>query len=1339
MPPKGKPTSKVALARAASQAAKAAREAAAASTAPSQEAPAAASTSSGETTSAEAGPVASTSSASPDVASPSAAQDLFPPAKSLPTEPMDLDETQETGEGDTEMLDVEGAQGGKGILPVEPEAVPSKSSKPVVDASTTANGRKREKGKERERPLPPRGAAGEMQSMQDVGRDPRHLAEGLEALGQENYKGKALTDPIKSVTDKWDLLPAFLAVKGLVKQHIDSFNYFVDVELQAILRANARITSDVDPNFYLEYTDIRVGAPERPDENAINPSIAPHECRLRDLSYSAPVYVSIKYTRGKQEVVSKGIRIGRLPIMLRSNKCVLTGKNKAQLAAMNECPLDPGGYFVVKGTEKVILVQEQLSKNRIIVETEPKKGLVQASVTSSTHERKSKTYVMTKHGKIYLKHNSIHEDIPIAIVLRALGIVSAREIVQLVCGNDDDYRAAFAINIEELDDLKNKSGQPIHVQTQQQALDYIGHRVKVIRKTPGTAGSSGFGAGWAPRRPASEEALEVLATVVLAHVPVEDLNLRPKAIYIANMARRVLLAMQDPKNVDDRDYVGNKRLELAGQLLSLLFEDLFKKFNHDLKLNIDKILRKANRATEFDALKQFQLHGDGITQGFVRAISTGNWSLKRFKMERAGITHVLSRLSFISALGMMTRISSQFEKTRKVSGPRALQPSQWGMLCPSDTPEGEACGLVKNLALMTHITTDVEEEPIWNMCFLIGVEDINVLDGTEIYAEGHLVVYLNGNVLGLTRCGPRFIRTFRQLRRAGRINEFVSIYVNLQQQAIHIASDGGRICRPLIIVENAQSKVKELHMKMLREKVMTFDDFLRKGLIEYLDVNEENDAYIALYENELKPETTHLEIEPFTLLGAVAGLIPYPHHNQSPRNTYQCAMGKQAIGAIAHNQLNRIDTLLYLMVYPQTPMCRTRTIELIGYDQLPAGQNAMVAVMSYSGYDIEDALILNRASVDRGFGRCQVFRKATTLLKRYPNGLYDRLADPPKGENGEVMPKYGILDLDGLAHVGEQVNPGQVYINKQTPSNAHDNQLPDGAGGGGGANAPAASWKNAGMSYRGAIPGYIDKVLLTDTDSDSTLVKVLLRQTRRPELGDKFSSRHGQKGVCGLIVPQEDMPFNDQGICPDIIMNPHGFPSRMTVGKMLELLSGKAGVLKGKFEYGTAFGGSKAEDMSQVLIDNGYSYAGKDYLTSGITGQPLECYVYMGPIYYQKLKHMVLDKMHARARGPRAVLTRQPTEGRSRDGGLRLGEMERDCLIAHGASQLLLERLMVSSDAFKVDICGSCGFMGYNGWCMRCKTSKAVVKLMIPYAAKLLFQELLAMGIAPRLVLEDAV
>lgn len=418
----------------------------------------------------------------------------------------------------------------------------------------------------------------------------------------------------------------------------------------------------------------------------------------------------------------------------------------------------------------------------------------------------------------------------------------------------------------------------------------------------------------------------------------------------------------------------------------------------------------------------------------------------------------------------------------------------------------------------------------------------------------------------------------------------------------------------MIIVENGQSKVTTADIKRLKNKEWNFDNFLREGLIEYLDVNEENDSLIAVYESEINYNSTHLEIEPFTILGAVAGLIPYPHHNQSPRNTYQCAMGKQAIGAIAYNQLNRIDTLLYLMVYPQKPMVKTKTIELIGYDKLPAGQNAMVAVMSYSGYDIEDALVLNRASLDRGFGRCQVMRKQTVQMKKYGDGTFDRIADPPKDEKGNVIKKYLALEDDGIGGVGDRLDEGMVYLNKQSPIQDLNGSI--------NLNPNNTAFRDVPAVYKGKEGVYIDQVLVSDTDQDTTIIKTLLRSTRRPELGDKFSSRHGQKGVCGLISPQEDMPFNDKGICPDIIMNPHGFPSRMTVGKMIELLAGKAGVIDGTLQYGTAFGGSKVDDMSKILVDNGYNYGGKEYLTSGITGEPLEAYVYFGPIYYQKLKHM---------------------------------------------------------------------------------------------------------------------
>merc|ERR1711970_943289 len=519
----------------------------------------------------------------------------------------------------------------------------------------------------------------------------------------------------------------------------------------------------------------------------------------------------------------------------------------------------------------------------------------------------------------------------------------------------------------------------------------------------------------------------------------------------------------------------------------------------------------------------------------------------------------------------------------------------------------------------------------------------------------------------------------------------------------------------------------------LIEGKLVFNDFIKKGLIEYLDVNEENDSSIALYESEIEPETTHLEIKPFTLLGVCAGLIPYPHHNQSPRNTYQCAMGKQAMGTIALNQKNRIDTLMYNLVYPMRPMVKSRTIELINFEQLPAGQNAIVAVMSYSGYDIEDAIILNKASLDRGYGRCLVYRNQKCNLKRYANQTSDRVLGPMvDAETKKPIFRHEALDGDGICAAGSRVKNKQVLINKCMPTVTRDPLSEPGI-----PRPNQAEFRETPITYKGPVDSYIEKVMLTCDGNDATLIKILLRQTRRPELGDKFSSRHGQKGVTGLIVQQEDMPFNDFGICPDMIMNPHGYPSRMTVGKLMELLGGKAGVLEGKFHYGTAFGGSKVSDICEELVKNGYNYLGKDILTSGITGEPLEAYIYHGPVYYQKLKHMVLDKMHGRARGPRAVLTRQPTEGRSREGGLRLGEMERDCLIAYGASNLLVERLMISSDAFDVDVCNQCGLLGYKGWCHNCRSSMNVSSIRMPYACKLLFQELQAMNIVPRLKLEN--
>lgn len=1134
-----------------------------------------------------------------------------------------------------------------------------------------------------------------------------------------NYK--ILTAPVKSAVDKFELLPAFLKVRGLVKEHIDSFNYFVNHGMHKIMEANKRLVCRQDPTLYLEYKRIYLGKPSV-YINCLSEELTPHRCRLSDRTYVSPIYVDVEFTRGNQgnkvTELKRALLIGQMPIMLRSSHCVLKGKDEAELAKLGECPLDPGGYFIVKGNEKVILIQEQLSKNRIIIDKDSK-GRVTASVTSSTHETKSKTVFFMDKDKIYLQLNQFSKPIPIMIILKAMGIESDQEVVQML-GRDPRYGTLLLPSIQECSDER--------IYTQQQALNYLDGKV-----------GSGSSARAGIRK--EGQARNIIRDVFLANVPVSDGNFRPKCIYAAVMLRRMMDAILNSDTMDDKDYVGNKRLELSGQLISLLFEDLFKTMNSFAVESINMLYEKASRSKPLDFTDPISKQRI-ITQGLERAISTGNWDLKRFRMHRKGVSQGLSRLSFIGALGYMTRISPQFEKTRKVSGPRALQPSQWGMLCPCDTPEGEACGLTKNLALLTHVTTDEEEGPLISLCYSLGVEDLAFLSGEELHAPASFLVIFNGLILGKHRQPQRFANAMRKLRRAGKIGEFVSIFVNDQQRCIYVASDGGRVCRPLVIADKGISRIKEHHMKELRDGVRSFDDFLRDGLIEYLDVNEENNALIALYEHQDedpngekgevdRKSITHIEIEPFTILGVVSGLIPYPHHNQSPRNTYQCAMGKQAMGNIAYNQLYRADSLLYLLVYPQRPLLTTKTIELVGYDKLGAGQNATVAVMSYSGYDIEDAIVMNKSSLDRGFGRCITMKKYHVVKEKF-----DRIIRPQNEQNKQ------ILDADGIAMPGEIIRNHDVYVNKQSPKNpaaAVSSVLKD------------QDYVDTNARYKGpeGETTVVDRVILCSDSDDKLCIKSIIRHTRRPEVGDKFSSRHGQKGVVGTIVQQEDFPFSERGICPDLIMNPHGYPSRMTIGKMIELLGGKAGASCGRFHYGSAFGepsghADKVEDISYTLVKHGFSYSGKDFIYSGITGYPLQAYIFMGPIYYQKLKHMVIDKMHARAKGPRVTLTRQPTEGRSRDGGLRVGEMERDCLIAYGASMLIYERLMLSSDPYQVQVCRKCGLLGYynhklrTAFCSACKNCENLSTMTLPYACKLLFQELQSMNVVPRLKLTEA-
>ncbi|ORD95156.1 DNA-directed RNA polymerase [Enterospora canceri] len=1073
---------------------------------------------------------------------------------------------------------------------------------------------------------------------------------------------------------KNDLVELFFREKSLVRQHIESYDYFIEKEIHEIVQANNTVVSDIDHCFYLRYLGIRIEFPTFV-ENMVEQSVYPQECRTRDITYSANILVDIEYTKNKQKIIKKNVHLGKMPIMLRSSRCHLesyagtkVGGNRLKDHKAQECVYDNGGYFIIRGVEKVIQIQEQLSRNRIILETG--KGGIYSSVTSASIKHKSKTNVIYKNEVFYVQSNIFTEDVPALVVIKAMGVEKCREIYEYL-----------GIECAELIEYSYDEIYFRRIFSKSAALLELSKFVKLKADEDPEKGTE-----------------RLLRDKILPNVEC-SVNLRNKAIYLCLMIRKCVLAKKGHLQTDDKDYLGNKRFELAGQMLSILFEDTFKKFNFEFKKSIDKILSKRIRTSEFDALTFFNLQTGSISSTLNRAISSGNWNLKRFRMERSGVTHVLTRYSYITALGMMTKINSHFEKTRKVSGPRSLHTSSWGMFCPADTPEGESCGLVKNLALLAEISTDSDSGATERVLAELGVTEVADSSPSAFYAPSNFLVYVNGSLFGLCQNPVKLAQKFREIRRSGLLDKFVSIFFNKKEQALYVSTDNGRICRPLVIVakENAFWADRQIRENALKNR--TFTDLVTGGFIEYLDVNEENDSLVALSKGALGPAHTHLEVADCAILSLVAATVPFPHHNQSPRNTYQCAMGKQAVGHVATNAKKRSDLLMLKMNYTQRPLASSLVLSLNRYNLIPAGLNAMVAVMNYTGYDIEDAVVLNKQAIDRGFARVEVYRTLKIELNRCENGRLE-----------EIHSEGGVEQVVGP---GTLVREGDALLSKVRPDRT------------------VRTVRHKGRA------AYVDRVILTRGEDDP-FVKIVFRETRVPEIGDKFSSRHGQKGVVGLVVQQCDMPFNEQGISPDIVMNPHGFPSRMTVGKILEQISGKAACCTGNYADATAFEDNSApgaetqvEKTCSDLVAHGFSYSGKDVFTSGVTGEQFESFVFFGPIFYQRLKHMVADKIHCRARGPRAVLTRQPTEGRQKDGGLRLGEMERDCLIGYGASALLSERLMHCSDEFDAHVCAKCGVICYKVRCSLCGMKPVVVKM--PYACKLLFQELMAMNILPKI------
>jgi len=1111
-----------------------------------------------------------------------------------------------------------------------------------------------------------------------------------------------------SANKRWPIIQDILSREGVAKQHLNSFDEFLKKGLQDIIDEIGHIDiENAEYPYKIQLGRIQFKQPRMMELDGSVTHITPVEARLRNVSYVAPLMLEANVIEDGKTLETRFIHIGDIPVMVKSESCILRSFTQQKLIDYAEDPEDPGGYFIINGSERVIVGLEDLSYNKIIVDAEKVGGkkVFKAKVYSSIVGYRAKLELVLKEdGLIVARIPGSPVDIPIITLMRALGLESDKEIASAISLNDT------------IQNELESSFEKTDITTSKDAIVYISKRI-----APGMLEEFQI-----------KRAETLLDWGLLPHLGKQPDNRKEKTQFLGEAACKLLELKLGWIQPDDKDHYGNKVVKFAGQMLADLFRTAFRNLVRDMKYQLERSGQKRGINAVSAAIRP-----GIISDKLNNAIATGNWG-----RGRVGVTQLLDRTNYLSTISHLRRVQSPLSRTQPNFEARDLHSTHFGRICPSETPEGSNCGLVKNLALSAIISVSVPSEEIVEKLYEIGTEYFT--DVKDSVKKDGARIFVDGKLIGYHKDGEKLANSLRELRRSSKIHPHVGISIHQPEQEgatkrLYVNCNAGRVLRSLIIVKDGKSALTQDLLDKVTKKLVSWNDLIRMGIIELVDANEEENCYITFDDKHVKKHT-HIEIFPSAILGAGASIIPYPEHNQSPRNTYESAMAKQSLGFSTPMMNTSTYVRQHSMLYPQTPIVTTKAMGLLGLEKRPAGQNCVVAVLPFDGYNIEDAIVLSKSSVERGLGRTFFYRIYESESKQYPGGMRDNFEIPNADDNlrgykGEKS--YRLLEDDGIIASESRVSGGDILIGKTSPPRFMEEYRDSSSTG--------PYRRDTSIGVRPSEIGVVDTIVLTQANEGGKMYKVRIRDMRPPEIGDKFASRHGQKGVVGILAKAEDLPYTADGISPDVLINPHAFPSRMTVGMMMESITGKAAAIRGKKVDASAFVGEKMEDVKDVMKDAGFEYSGKEIMYDGKTGKQFPVEVFIGVVYYQKLHHMVADKIHARARGQVQMLTKQPTEGRARGGGLRFGEMERDCIIAYGASMILKDRLLDESDKADIFVCERCGLVAYHDikqrrfYCRVCVDKGKVSSVSVAYAFKLLLQEMSSLAIAPRLLIKERV